>query len=264
MPGPESWHVVRTLRALEVVALGPHSAIEVADALFIHPRTARRLLDRLVLEGYLTRTHEPPRRYVSTLRLVALAGQVVQNTEVVQAAEPHLRRLNQETAAIAHLSVPSLVGVVCVLHADGGAQPPVPSLGERIPAHATAAGKVLLAFREAWRHHVLEQPLEPFTLRTLTGRTALEAEAQRIRARGYAVEDGEYRPSQGGIAAPVFSHTWEAVAALGVSGPRDALPRARQRALGTLVAETAAAVSADIGYGPGDGEEPAEDRLAHG
>jgi IclR family transcriptional regulator, KDG regulon repressor len=262
--GPEAWHVARTLRALEVLALGPHSAIEVADALFIHPRTARRLLDRLVAEGYLTRSPDPPRKYVSTLRLVALAGQVVQNAEVVQAAEPHLRRLNDETGAVAHLSVPSLVGVVCVLHADAGAQPPVPSLGERIPCHATAAGKALLAFRDSWRSHVLEQPLEPFTARTVTGRAALGAEVRRIRARGYAVEDGEYRLGQCGIAAPVFSHAWEAVAALGVSGPRDLLPRSRRRTLGALVAETAAAVSRDVGYGPGDGERPAVNRSAHG
>jgi IclR family transcriptional regulator, KDG regulon repressor len=258
----ESWHVARTLRALEALALGPHSALDIADALLIHPRTARRLLDRLVDEGFATRTEEPPRKYVSTLRLVALAGQVVQNTEVVQAAQPHLRRCAEETGAVAHLSVPSLLGVMCVLHAEAGAQPPVPSLGERIPCHATAAGKALLAFRDGWRSNVLAQPLEPFTALTVTERPPLEAELRRVRARGYAIEEGEYRHDQAGIAAPVFSHTWEAVAAFGISGPRNRFTRSRRRKLSGLVVELAAAVSREIGY-RGDDERP-EDRAAHG
>jgi DNA-binding Lrp family transcriptional regulator len=32
-----------------------------------------------------------------------------------------------------------------------------------VPCHCTAAGKALLARREAWREEVLEQPLESFT-----------------------------------------------------------------------------------------------------
>jgi DNA-binding IclR family transcriptional regulator len=89
--------VARTLRALEALALAPHSALDLADALLIHPRTARRMLDRLVHEGLATRTQDPPRKYVATLRLVALAGQVVQNTELTQAAQPHLCRLTEDT-----------------------------------------------------------------------------------------------------------------------------------------------------------------------
>jgi IclR family KDG regulon transcriptional repressor len=261
VPPRESWHVARTLRALEALALGPHSALELADALLIHPRTARRLLDRLVHEGYVRRSPDPPRKYTSTLRLLAVAGQVVQNTEVVEAAEPYLRRLNEETGAVAHLSVPSLLGVLCVLHADGGPHPPVPSLGERIPCHATAAGLALLAFRPGWRGHVLQQPLEPFTALTLTRRAALETEALRVRARGYAVEDGEYRASQGGVAAPVFCHTGEAVAALGLSGPRERFARTRRRRLGELVVRAAEDVSEDIGF---SGRERREDLVAHG
>jgi IclR family acetate operon transcriptional repressor len=258
----EAWHVARTLRALEALALGPHSAVEIADILLIHPRTARRLLDRLVDEGYVTRSAEPPRKYVSTLRLVALAGQVVQNTEVVQAAEPYLRRAAEETGGVAHITVPSLVGVLCVLHAESGGQAPVPSLGERIPAHATAAGKALLAFRDGWRGHVLAQPLEPYTARTITAPGPLEAELRKVRARGHAIEDGEYRPDQGGVAAPVFSHTSEAAAAFGISGPRSRFSGSRRRKLGELVAELASEVSKEIGYSPG--QQPADASAADG
>ncbi|MGH2949777.1 MAG: IclR family transcriptional regulator [Solirubrobacteraceae bacterium] len=256
MSSPDSWHVARTLRALEALALGPRTAVDVADALMVTPRTARRLLNRLVDEGYATRRDSPTRVYVSTLRLVAVAGQVVHSTELVQAAGPHLRRLHDETAMAAHLSVPSLLAVLCVLHAAGEQHPPVPSLGERIPCHATAAGKALLAFRPSWRAHMLTQPLESFTPRTLTDRRRLETEARAVRARGHAVEDGEYRLGEHGIAAPVFSHTGEAVAALGVSAPGGHMSRRRARELGDLVARTALAVSEDVGYARAADEPP--------
>jgi DNA-binding IclR family transcriptional regulator len=40
------------LRALELLALGPRSAPELADGLGVHVRTARRILRRLEGEGY--------------------------------------------------------------------------------------------------------------------------------------------------------------------------------------------------------------------
>jgi DNA-binding IclR family transcriptional regulator len=118
----------------------------------------------------------------------------------------------------------------------------------------------LLAFRDGWRSNVLQQALEPFTALTLVERAPLEAELRRTRTRGYAVEDGEYRHEDGGIAATVFSHTREAVAALGISGPRDRFTRGRRGRLGSLVTEATTTVSHEIGYG---GQRP-PGRTAHG
>jgi DNA-binding IclR family transcriptional regulator len=255
MSASESWHVTRTLRALEALAMGPHSAVEVADALGIHPRTARRLLNRLVSEGYLTRGPEPRRKYVATLRVVALAGQVAEHSELVLASRATLRRLHEETGATAHLTVPSLVCALCLLHAGEHDALPVPSIGERIPAHATAAGKALLAQRPRWRSHVLRQPLERYTDATLVEPAALEAELEAVAERGWALEDGEYRATMRAVAAPVRGHDGQVVAALGVSG---AIELERCPDLGALIAQMAAAISEAIGYAESEAtvEEP--------
>jgi DNA-binding IclR family transcriptional regulator len=244
MPAHEAWHVTRTMRALEVLAMGPSSAVEVADALQIHPRTARRLLNRLVHEGYVTRGPEPRRRYVASLRIVALAGQVAENSEFVLSARPYLKRLHEETGMCGHLTVPSLLTVLCLLHVGEHTLAARPSIGERVPAHATAAGKALLALRPQWRAHVLEQPLERFTDATLVDRDALLAELEAIVERGWAFEDEEYQHAVRGVAAPVRSHNGQIVAALGVSGNEADLPAD----LGPLVAQMAAAMSEAIGY----------------
>jgi DNA-binding IclR family transcriptional regulator len=49
------YFVRRTLGVLELLADAPRSTTEVADALAIHQRTARRMLNRLVHDGYATR-----------------------------------------------------------------------------------------------------------------------------------------------------------------------------------------------------------------
>jgi DNA-binding IclR family transcriptional regulator len=214
---PESWFVTRTMRALEVLAFGPLSAPQVADALQVHPRTARRLLNRLTDEGYLTRSEDSRRLYAPSMRIVALAGQVVERAQLTRAAAPFVAELHARTGAAAHLTVPSYREVLCLVHRGNGSCELRPQLRELVPAHCTAAGKALLGFRDAWRESVLEAPLRAHTARTLVDAAALRAEAARIRERGYAVEDGEYRDGVRAVAAAVLSPRGEAVAALGAA-----------------------------------------------
>jgi IclR family KDG regulon transcriptional repressor len=236
------------MRALELLAFRPSSAAEVAHALQVHPRTARRLLNRLVADGYVTRTEGERRIYRPTMRLVALAGQVVERSELAQRAAPAVERLHRETGAAAHLSVPSYQSVLCLVHRAAPASDALrPQLRELVPAHSTAAGKVLLAHRTQWRASVLAQALERYTERTLVDAAELEREAARIRERGFAIEDGEYRLTQRGLAAPVFDATGEAVAALGIAGPADRLDGHALAAASPLVRRLAAAASEALG-----------------
>ena len=214
---PESHFVARTMQALELLALHPLSAPQVAEALDIHPRTARRLLTRLTEDGWLSRSDDTRRVYAPTLRIASLAGHVVERCAVANAARPYVRGLEQEFGAAAHLMVPSYRWVLCILHAVGGE--PRAGLHELAPCHATAAGKALMAWRPSWRESVLETPLERSTSRTLVDPQALRDAADRARAQGYAVEDGEWRRGLRAVAAVVFGGTGDAVAALTVAVP---------------------------------------------
>jgi DNA-binding IclR family transcriptional regulator len=207
------------MQALEVLAFQPLSAPQLAAALQVHPRTARRLLNRLRDEGWLTRSDDARRLYAPTMRIVALAGQIVQRTRIAEQAVPIVAALHGDTGAVAHLAIPSYRSVLCVVHGNG-AGPAEPGLHELAPAHCTATGKALLGHRKAWRDSVLAGPLEARTPRTITDADVLLAETEASRVRGYAIEDGEFQPGIRGVAAPVFAPSGEAVAALGVTGDR--------------------------------------------
>jgi DNA-binding IclR family transcriptional regulator len=218
MSSHDAWFVARTMQALEVLAFSPLSAPQVAAALQVHPRTARRMLNRLVHEGYLVRGDAPERLYEPTMRIVALAGQVVARSPLARVATPFASALHELTGAAAHVLVPSYRSALCLVHCGCAGPPARPQLRELVPAHCTAGGKVLLTWRDPWRASVLAAPLERHTERTVTSTDAVLEELETVRARGHAIEDGEYQDGVRGIAAPVFSPAGEAIAALGISG----------------------------------------------
>ena len=115
----------------------------------------------------------------------------------------------------------------------------VGEIGEVIPLHATALGKVFLAHLPAVRlRDALAGPLEAFTARTITDPEQLRAECAAIRDRGYAVSDGERDELTLGVAAAVRGPTGEVRAALTAAGPRGRFDVARSAALVVRAADT--------------------------
>jgi DNA-binding IclR family transcriptional regulator len=202
---------------LELLAFAPLSAPQLAAAMGAHPRTARRVLARLTEEGYLTRDDDARRKYQPTMRLVALAAQVIENSTMARRARPYVTLLHERTGVAAHLVVPSYQQVVCLVHCADAEHDAAPRMRELVPAHATAGGKVLLAWRELWRESLLGRPLERYTDRTITDTYTLRGALDGVRVTGRATEDGEYEKGVRAIAAPVLV-AGEAVGALCVSG----------------------------------------------
>src|SRR5690348_4373949 len=100
MPSIDSFFVIRTMQALEVLAFRPSSAPEVADVLRVDARTARRLLNRLADEGWLVRTEGRVRTYTLSLRLVALAAHFLERAPITRAATTAVRALHEQTGGV--------------------------------------------------------------------------------------------------------------------------------------------------------------------
>jgi DNA-binding IclR family transcriptional regulator len=171
-----NYTALRVLQALEVIVLSPSTAPTVADAVGVHPRTARRILQTLVAERYVERRGGRGRaahEYQPTVRLLALAAQLAARLPLVAAARRAVRKVEAQTDATAYVAVPSYSDVLVVAASGAGAVRPWAT----IQASADAAGWVLLAHREAWRS----------SLRRLEPRLALDDDAAAaIVDRGYA------------------------------------------------------------------------------
>ncbi|MGH2894288.1 MAG: IclR family transcriptional regulator, partial [Solirubrobacteraceae bacterium] len=156
---------------------------------------------------------------------------------------PYVALAQERTGATAHLLVPSYGSALCLAHCGGPDEEVRPRIGELVPAHGAAGGKVLLAWRDRWRESLLARPLERITERTVTDARALRNELDVVRREGYATEVGELEPKVCAVAAAVRS-SGAVVAALSVSGRRLDLGAATPR-----VAQLAAELSADLGDG---------------
>lgn len=92
--------------------------------------------------------------------------------------------------------------------------------GDRVPLHATAGGKAILAHLSADRTTAIieRHGLPAFTERTRTDPDSLRRELDSIRDRGLAFDRGEHRPDWRCVAAPILADG-RVIGAITVSGP---------------------------------------------
>ncbi|MQY22751.1 IclR family transcriptional regulator [Nocardia macrotermitis] len=125
-------------------------------------------------------------------------------------------------------------------------------VGERLPAHATALGKVLLAAEPDLAHAVRRGELTSLTHRTLTDRGVLTRTLTEVRRSGWAGSVEEFRPGEAGIAAPIRARGGLVIGAIGIAGPVDRVCGAQLRhrpPLIALVRDAAHAISRDLAAG---------------
>lgn len=202
---------------------------ELARQIGVNPSTASRLLSTLQEAGLVERSGGGP--YRLGLKLVALSDRVLAQLDVRQQARPLLARLVAETGETATLSVPGGGEVITVdFIPSPSSVVSMARVGRPSVLHATAAGKVMLAFGDRGTPGESD-PLIAFTERTITDRDALARELECVRERGYAEAVGEREPDLGALAAPVFGRGSELAAILGIQGPASRLPAATRRAL---------------------------------
>jgi IclR family transcriptional regulator, acetate operon repressor len=184
--------------------------------------TAHRILAALAGHRYLARD-ERTRRFRLGPAALALGDRARAMLDLREAALPVLRRLARETDETALLTVPNVDRdrSVCLERVESS-QPLRLSVepGRRLPLHAGASQKALLAFLGADEiERVLAGPLERLCHATIVRAKALRANLREIRDRGWAFSLEETNVGVWGVAVPLLDGQRLAVAALGLAGP---------------------------------------------
>ncbi len=195
---------------------GPRGVTEIGRALSLPKSTAHRLLASLARRGLVERDDRG--RYRPGLGLVTLGLGVLEREPVVTAAHPVLDELAASLGETAFLTAARGGRIVVLDKVEGGGfLRASPSIGAEVPLHATAVGKLQLAFAPA----AVALPrgrLAPFTGSTLTTRSALEREVRVARRRGWASNREEWQPGLSVLAAPVL-RSGRLEAAIAVAAP---------------------------------------------
>ena len=220
---------------------------EIARRTGMTPSTVSRQLGTLAASGLVERV-DATGRYRLGIRLVHLANAVLARLDVREVARPHLVALVEATGETATLSVPGDDDAITVDFVPGAHQiQPVSRLGRPSIAHATSAGKVMLAFSG---RELPDGPFRSYTPRTITDREALAVEIDLVRSRGYAHAIGEREPGLTAIAAPIRSARGELEAIVALQGPGERFDDAAVESALPALLERAETVSRELGWRP--------------
>lgn len=240
----------RGLTALEMVVEGRGRSTEVAEVLETDRSTAYRLLYTLMVKGYLIQnptTREFTPNPTKFFQLHSKVATLLDWTEVAASFLSVLRDLSGETA---NLGVRQGHQVVYIAHKPGQAALSVNfALGTSRPLHSSALGKVLLAQQptSAIEQLVAQSPLLANTAKTITDAHTLKQHLLTVQSCGYAIDDEETFEGVRCIAAPIYDHRKQVIAAVGISGPSTRVTIERLPKLTYLVMDIADQISAALG-----------------
>ena len=214
--------VDRAFDLLELMGADPHGVAlsQLAANSGLPVPTIHRLLRTLVASGHALQL--PSRRYALGPRLVGL-GERSRHTLDAWAL-PHLVSLAERSGETANLAVLDGDMVVYVAQAPSSRHTfrMFTEVGRRLFTHCTGVGKAVLAQlpEPDVRAIVATAGMPAPTDHTIVDVDELTAELARVRAQGFAVDDGEQEPGVRCVAVPVPATPRTAIS---ISGPASRL-----------------------------------------
>lgn len=247
----------RTLLALEVLgsAQGGLGVSELGRRLGVDKSTAHRLLATLQGRGFV-RFNPSTQRYLLGFRLMSLAAAAARDVDPVEVARPIMEGLRNACGEAVSLAILTDGDAMIVSKLSGTGVITVNlGVGSRMPVHASALGKTLVA----WLPHALRnqsdapKALDAFTPRTIVSADQFNAHLEGVRMRGWAIDDEEVSIGLRCVAAPVRNSASEVVAALGISGPVNRVTLQAAQDLAQHVIASANELSSLFGWVPING-----------
>jgi DNA-binding IclR family transcriptional regulator len=246
--------VDRAVRLLFALGEEPDgvSVSEVARRLELHKSTVSRLLATLEHHELVTQDAESEQFRLGP-GFARLAATQEQDVALVPVLRPYLDSLARQTGETVNLAVLRGRDVFHLDQVDAGRYIASTNwAGGLSPVHATATGRVLMAFGPASvADAILAHDLPRMTDRTLTSAAELRRSLEVVRRVGHAVIVGELEEGLTAVAAPVFDGGGRVRAAVSVSGPSFRLVRARLPQVEADVAAAGRRCSEALGWSQG-------------
>ena len=244
--------VVRALTLLEALAdsRGEVGIADLSKRVGYHVSTTHRLLATLLLQGYARQNPETG-RYALGAKAFHLAESYLGQMDLRRVVRPVLERLSQQTGETANLVI--LDGREA-LYLDKVESPQslriFSRIGRRAPLYCTAVGKVLLAPRSRAEVDALlgSGPLEALTPSTITSRSQLRRELEKVLEQGFALDLEECEEGACCIAVPLVDAQGRVEASLSVSGPAVRVTPRRMEELIPVMRQAAGEVSTQLGW----------------
>lgn len=225
---------------------------ELSHRVGLAPSTSHRLLTTLETHRF-ARLSPVDNRWRVGVETFSTGAAFARARDVVEIARPSLESLRDRTGETANLFFSDLNEVVCMVQIESAHQMrALFTVGGRLPMHATAAGKVMLAFMrdDMAARLVRGSGLPQLTERTIASPDAMLAELKVIKGRGVALDNEEHAIGLRGAASPIFDEAGGVVAAVSVAGPTARLNATAHAEAAAETLSAARAITSDFGGAP--------------
>lgn len=213
----------RTLDIIEFIVKSPKppTFTGIQEYLDIPKSSLSYLLQDLTNRDYIQ--FDPDMRvYYPGLKLIQLSASCMNNTNISREIWQGTKNLSNELGETAHAAILEGRFAVYIAKCEGVKDlSVVTTIGFRIPAHATAVGKMLLSSlsEEELKSRLGNVELERYTEKTVVTYEKLVEELQEITKQGYAIDNQEIIPGGICVAAPIYDKTHKMIAAMSVTIP---------------------------------------------
>lgn len=226
----------------------PVSLKELSAVTGLHPSTAHRILNDMVVKRFVDRAEAGS--YRLGMRLLELGNIVKSRLNVREAALDFMRALHRRTHQTINLSVRQGDEIVYIdrSFSERSGMQVVRAIGGRAPLHLTSTGKLFLSVDDpkAVRAYATRTGLAGHNKNSITDLGKLERDLSLVRARGYARDNEELELGVRCMAAGIHDDSSKLIAGLSISAPAD---RLQDEWLEDLVS-TAHQISEVLGYVP--------------
>jgi IclR family KDG regulon transcriptional repressor len=245
--------VLRAAKILESFSMNKfhYTNSELAIKLGLNKSTVTRLLYSLEKAGFLVRDPKT-REYCLTHSVFRIGNVYINQIDLHKEAMPLLNQLSLFCKETVHLAI--LHGFeVFYLHKVEGPQSirMASSIGNTSPAYCTGVGKAMLAYlkKDDLDRSLEKIPLKRYTQKTICDPDDLRLELERIRERGYAIDDSEHEQDVKCVAAPIRDCHGDMIAAISIAAPSFRMVREKiEREFIPAVTQTANEISKRLGY----------------
>ncbi len=213
----------RTLDVIELIVQCPKppTFTYIQEQLDIPKSSLSYLLQELINRDYIEMDADL-RVYYPGLKLVQVSASCINNTSTSREIALGIKKLSEELGETTHAGILDGRFIIYISKYQGTKDISlVTNIGFRIPAHATAIGKMLLSSldSEEIAARLKNVTLEKYTENTLTSYERLVEELHKSAQHHYAIDRQEIIPGGICVAAPVYDRNHKMIVAISVTMP---------------------------------------------
>lgn len=241
--------MLKAFRLLELISeRQPVKPAVIGEKLGLSRTNVHRLLTTLMEIGYVEK--DSSHGYRLTYKVFALGSRVPLSQDLREVAKPVMIELLTIAGENIYLTVRYglMINTIEEVKSNNPLSPN-PDATYNYPVYGCASGKNFLAYMDPDDRDRLLSEIEFIarTPNTITDRTTLDRELDRVRERGYATEVKEYSDDLNSYAAPIFDYRGRIVANLSISGPSIRATEERLNQLARPLVDAANRISEQLG-----------------